>query len=76
MRYRPDLKPCPFCGGVPYENSCDVLISIGCDVCDYHICGHGVLTSELTTVPANKSHTLFYDAHAHECIEAKWNRRI
>ena len=28
-----DLKPCPFCGGKPYQNECDREYKIVCDKC-------------------------------------------
>lgn len=72
--YRVDLKPCPFCGGVPYEDSCDRLIQIGCDVCNFNIYGYGLLTPIMTPVKVNS--TEFYNYKAHEEIEKRWNRRI
>ncbi len=76
MTYRTDLKPCPFCGGVPYEDSYDlIIISIGCDVCGYHIYGSGVLTSQMTTVKVPNNDSLYYNPKAHEEIEKRWNRR-
>jgi hypothetical protein len=72
--YRLDLKPCPFCGGVPYEEAYDRLIVIGCDVCNFHIHGRGLVTSEMTSVKINESE--YYDCYAHEKIEKRWNRRI
>ena len=74
LRYRPDLKPCPFCGSVPYEEAYDPLIVIGCDVCNYSIHGRGLVTSEMTTVKISED--LYYDQYAHEKIEKRWNRRI
>lgn len=70
MTYRPDLKPCPFCGGVPYEDACDVTISIGCDVCGYHIYGRGLLTSQMTTVKVPNT-KFYYNSKAHEEIEKR-----
>lgn len=74
--YRPDLKPCPFCDGVPYEDSCDVLIQIGCDYCNYNIFGDGILTSKWTPVKVPGNNSYYYDKDAKEKIEARWNRRI
>lgn len=73
-RYRTDLKPCPLCGGVPYEEAYDCLIVIGCDVCNYNIHGRGLITSEMTTVKINEYS--YYDQYAHKKIEKRWNRRI
>lgn len=73
--YRPDLKPCPFCGGVPYEEACDVLITIGCDVCNYHIYGDGLLTKVMTSVKVPGNNSLYYNSKAHKEMDARWNRR-
>ena len=73
--YRPDLKPCPFCGGVPYEESYDILITIGCDVCNYYIHGDGLLTDIMTPVKVPGNNSLYYNSKAHKEVDAKWNRR-
>lgn len=75
LTYRPDLKPCPFCGGVPYEESCDILITIGCDYCDYQIYDNGLLSRIMTPVKVPGNNDLYYNPKAHEEIEARWNRR-
>lgn len=73
--YRPDLKPCPFCGGVPYEETCDALITIGCDVCNYHIYGNGLLTTVMTSVKIPGNNSLYYNSKAYKEMDARWNRR-
>ena len=47
----PRLKPCPFCGGPPYEESCDRLIIIGCEECDYHMSFPGLVGTKKTDIP-------------------------
>lgn len=75
------LKPCPFCGGQPYIDSCDRLINIGCEVCGYHRYFHGLVQSELITdvvVSRSKQNGLpqeWYDKDAYEKAVAFWNRR-
>lgn len=72
--YRVDLKPCPFCGGVPYVESCDRLIQIGCNVCKFTIYDYGLITPIMTPVKVNS--TEFFNYKAHKEIEKRWNRRI
>lgn len=78
---REDLKPCPFCGSQPYEASCDRLIQIGCDVCNYHLHFDGLVQGKVNTgVPivyegGKVSETEWYDKDAHKKAEEKWNTR-
>ncbi len=78
--YPDDLKPCPFCGEKAYEDSCDRLIQIGCERCNYHMAFHGVVQAKvITNVVASYKKTgepsEWYDRYAHEKAHKKWNRR-
>lgn len=79
---RLDLKPCPFCGSIPYEDSCDRLINIGCEPCNYHLYFHGLVQSQFKTdVVASYSKETgepleWYDKDAHKKAEEHWNRRV
>ena len=75
------LKPCPFCGGEPYIDSCDRLISIGCKPCGYIRSFHGLVQSEIDTgVPivyksGKVSDSEWYDRFAYKKAIEAWNRR-
>ena len=77
-----ELKPCPFCGGEPFKDSCDRLIRIGCKVCNYNRAFHGLVQSEIDTgIPiryadGKTSTDEWYDQHAHERAAEAWNRRM
>ena len=79
-QYPDDLKSCPFCGAKAYEDSCDRLIWIGCDKCDYHMHFHGVVQTEIKTPVVAGYYkgqpTEWYDKDAHEKAHKKWNRRV
>lgn len=79
------LKPCPFCGGKPYYEACDVLIQIGCHKCDYNLHFDGLLSHKRTIVEVPvkqkdgtvKYHDtgLYYHKNAHELAVIGWNKR-
>lgn len=75
------LKPCPFCGGEPYIDSCDRLIRICCEPCGYDRAFHGLVQSEIETpvVASYKKGTKepleWYDKDAYEKAVDAWNRR-
>lgn len=77
-----ELKKCPFCGGEPFEWSCDRLIQIGCKKCSYQLSFHGVIQSEIDTgVPVvyegdKVSDHEWYDQFAHEKAAEVWNRYV
>lgn len=79
------LKSCPFCGGKPYYEACDVLITIGCKKCNYNRSFSGLLSSKKTPVEVPvklidgtvKYHDtkLYYHRNAHELAVIGWNKR-
>lgn len=78
---RTDLKPCPFCGEEPYVDTCDRLIVIGCNKCNYSRGFHGLVQSEINTgIPivyegGKESDHEWYDKDALEKAIEAWNRR-
>lgn len=70
----PELRPCPFCGGEPYEDSCDRIIEIGCRKCNYHRWWHGLITPVEHKVKVNALE--YYNPNAHEEATEDWNRRV
>lgn len=70
-----ELKPCPFCGDMPYIESCDRIINIGCEPCNYHRYFHGLVQSEFETEVEASPYGEWYDKEAYETAAAKWNRR-
>ena len=76
-----DLKPCPFCGGEPYIDACDRLITIGRKPCGFRRSFHGLVQSEVNTgIPivykgGKVSDCEWYDRFAHEKAVEAWNRR-
>lgn len=76
-----NVKPCPFCGGEPYIDSCDRLILIGCNLCGFSRYFHGLVQSEVNTgIPivykgGKVSDSEWYDQFAHEKAVEAWNRR-
>lgn len=70
-----ELKPCPFCGEMPYIESCDRLIAIGCEPCNYHMAFHGLVQSELETEVSTSPYGEWYDKDAYKRAGEKWNRR-
>lgn len=75
------LKPCPFCGAEPYVESCDRLITIGCEKCGYARNFHGLVQFEIVTkVIASRWHgglpAEWYDEYAYQKAADGWNRRI
>ena len=76
------LKPCPFCGGEAYEESCDLFINIGCESCKFVRTFHGVVQSEINTgkpiiyFGGRVSNHEWYDVRAHERAAEQWNRRV
>lgn len=77
-----ELKPCPFCGEMPYIESCDRIIDIGCEPCHYHMAFHGLVQSEFETpVVVSKYRDTgkafeWYDKDAYETAVGRWNMRI
>lgn len=75
------LKPCPFCGGKPFVDSCDRLIEIGCKSCGYYRVFHGIIQSEFQTgvaIPYSDgtiSGDEWYDKDANEKAIEAWNNR-
>ena len=75
------LKPCPFCGEAPKFWSCDRLITITCEKCNYRRAFDGIVGNKNTGIPIHYeggkiSTTEFYNRFAkEEAIEA-WNRRV
>lgn len=78
------LKPCPFCNGKPYYESCDRLIRIGCERCNYHRAFDGIISREKTTVEVPVTdkdgnvqyHSgLYYHKNANEIAVLRWNKR-
>lgn len=72
------LKPCPFCGGEAYEDSCDILINIGCNKCGYHMAFKGLLRpkEEHPDRPiASVDGKIIYYKEAYEDAIKKWNTR-
>ena len=75
-----ELKPCPFCGELPEFWSCDRLITITCQRCNYHRAFDGIISNKPTDVPIHYeggkiSTTEFYHRFAHEEAMEEWNRR-
>lgn len=76
------LKPCPFCGDEPYMDSCDRLISIGCERCGYRRSFHGLVQNEFVTpVEAGYSRETgkaieWYDKDAYDKAADQWNMRV
>ena len=73
-----DLKPCPFCGGMPFERSYDRLIVIGCEPCGYHRAFNGLLSTKPSAVLASAPESAvkeYYHADAHEKAAEAWNCR-
>jgi hypothetical protein len=58
---KPDRKPCPFCGGIPYYERYPTLTIIGCKNCDYRLCGGGPFSDP--PIP-------------HENTYDRWDKRI
>lgn len=77
-----ELKPCPFCGEMPYIESCDRIIVIGCEPCHYHMQFHGLVQSDFETkVIVSKYKDTgeayeWYDKDAYETAVGRWNMRI
>ena len=74
------LKPCPFCGEIPNWESCDRLIHISCDNCNYTRSFVGLINNVPSDVPVRYeggviSTTEFYHADAHEKAIEAWNTR-
>lgn len=74
------LKPCPFCGDKPKVFSCDRLIQIGCDNCNFHVGFQGLIGNKITDVPVHYSDGTisdyeFYNKDAYKEAEEKWNMR-
>jgi len=75
------LLPCPFCGNEPIVDSCDRLISIGCEKCKYRLPFHGLVQSEIVTdvvvswKPNTKEPAEWYDKDAYQRALYGWNRR-
>lgn len=76
-----ELKPCPFCGGKPYIDSCDRLINIGCKPCGYTRYFYGLVQSDhktdvVVSYNQNTNEPLeWYDPNAYKHACEEWNRR-
>lgn len=72
------LKPCPFCGGEAYIESCDRIINIGCRECKFHLHFNGVLTTVPHGNPVSDARSAvieYYNPRAHKEAAEAWNRR-
>ena len=74
------LKPCPFCGKIPTWESCDRLIQISCNNCNYTRSFDGLISFVPSDVPVRYkggviSTTEFYHADAQEIAIEAWNTR-
>lgn len=76
-----ELKPCPFCGEKPDFWSCDRLIKISCNKCNYHMSFDGIISRKKSDVPIHYeggeiSTTEFYHQYAEEEAVEVWNTRF
>lgn len=75
-----ELRECPFCGEKPEFWSCDRLIKISCNKCNYHMSFDGIISRKKSDVPIHYeggeiSTTEFYHQHAEDEAVEVWNAR-
>lgn len=76
-----ELKPCPFCGEKPEFWTCDRLIKISCEKCNYFRVFEGIVSNKKSDVPIHYecgeiSTTEFYHQYAEEEAVDAWNTRF
>lgn len=83
------LKPCPFCGAEVTRETCDRLITIGCEPCGYRRPFPGLLSTTPNDKPileyrkadgtidkiSPEEAIEFYHSDASERAEEEWNKR-